>query len=445
MSAQGTLRRILANASWLVSEKILTMGANLLVSIALARGLGPEQFGSLNYALAITTLISPLAALGLNAIVTRELVNHPESEERVMATSLVLRLLGALLGTVICLWMLANHWLGNSAADSIAITALALGSVFSAFQGIDFWFQARTASPPVARMRLSVVLLSASAKVAAVLLKADFTVVAGIFAAELVAQGVGFIGLYIRHGGRIRWQAFDWSTGKAMLQQSFWLILSGLASVIYLKIDQVMLAQMISRESVGTYAVASRLSEVWYFFPNALMISFFPKLLAMKKENTAAYAIHLQKLCDVLLLGALCLAIVVMLVAKPMVLILFGEKYSASAAVLTIHIWASIFVFMRALASKWLLAENLLAYSLVTHGLGALVNVFFNWLFIPHWHEIGAAWATLISYAVASYAAMLVSAKTRVIGKVMTYSLLLPLTGGARYWPVFRSGKKEQV
>jgi Na+-driven multidrug efflux pump len=64
---------------------------------------------------------------------------------------------------------------------------------------------------------------------------------------------------------------------------------------------------------------------------------------------------------------------------------------------------------MRALLSKWLIIEHLLKYSLVTQASGAILNVLLNFLLIPAYHGVGAAFATLISYAAASYFALFLS------------------------------------
>src|SRR3546814_10463593 len=80
---------------------------------------------------------------------------------------------------------------------------------------------------------------------------------------------------------------------------------------------------------------------------------------------------------------------------------------------LMIHIWASIFVFMRAVLSKWLIAEELYIFSLVTHGSAAIVNVAINIALIPKFGGVGAAVATLVSYATAGFLSLLLHHRTR--------------------------------
>jgi PST family polysaccharide transporter len=89
---------------------------------------------------------------------------------------------------------------------------------------------------------------------------------------------------------------------------------------------------------------------------------------------------------------------------------------------------------MRALVSKWLIAEHLLKFSLISHGLGAVINITANYLLIPSFGGVGAAYATVLSYAVASYLTFWLHPSTIPIAKIMSRSLILPLTLGKRYW-----------
>ena len=224
----------------------------------------------------------------------------------------------------------------------------------------------------------------------------------------------------------LNWK-FSFVLAKTLLSQSWPLIISSFGSVIYLKIDQLMLAQMTTDASVGIYSVAVRLSEVWYFIPMAIATSFFPSLLKTREQGIEIYHSKLQKVYDLLVYAALILAIPITFLATPVIKILYGNAYEESGLILSIHIWASVFIFMRALLSKWLIAENMFIFSLVTHASGAIINILFNLLLIPKFGGVGAAIATLISYATASYFALFLHSQTWVMGLMMTKAMLAPI------------------
>jgi O-antigen/teichoic acid export membrane protein len=414
----------LLSTLWLASEKLCAMALVLLTTLILARHMGPDVFGQLNYLIAIVTLISPFAAMGLNAIVTRELVLKPEDNDKILASALGLRLAGAALASLLV--FIATPWF-VSAELRLAFSLLLVANICSAFLLFDYWLQAHVANSYAVKARLSVLLLLTVSRLLAVYFDAPLSFFILLAALEIALTGLAFLLVYILKGGGLTKLRFCAATAKSLLAQSWWLMLSGLAAIVYLKIDQVMLGQLSSHQQVGIYAVASRLSEVWYFFPVALVSSFFPKLLNSKKASPEQYQQQLQQLNDGLFAIAVTIAIVVMLIGEPVVVLLFGESYQASALVLSIHIWAGVFIFMRALLSKWLLAENLLRFSFVTQVAGALLNIVANYLLIPEYGAVGAAIATVLSYAVASYIALFLHPKTWPMAKMMSYSFLLPL------------------
>lgn len=430
------IRAALKNSSWLMSEKVVTMAVNLLVALLLARQLGPELFGELNYVLALVALVTPLSALGLNALIMRELVEHPARESQIMTTAAAVRLVGAAVGLLgLLLWA----WLSPlSVAERVSLTVIGIAATLQAFQVVEYYFQANVTARYVVKMRATVISVAGVGKIAFALFYPSVIAVASVYALEFLAWGAGYVLLYKNKSQGFIWRQTDWRYGMQLLKQSSWLILSGIAAVLYLKIDQVMLGHLAGRTEVGVYAVAVKLSEVWYFFATAIATSFFAGLLALKKTAREQYQQRLQQLCDALFVVALVLAITVSLLADPVVPWLFGEEYAGAAAVLVIHIWASVFVFMRALASKWLIAERLLHFSLISHGIGAVLNIIANFILIPQWQGEGAAIATILSYACASYVAFWLSASTRPLALTMTRAMLLPFTLGYRYWYLLR-------
>jgi O-antigen/teichoic acid export membrane protein len=175
------------------------------------------------------------------------------------------------------------------------------------------------------------------------------------------------------------------------------------------------------------YAAAARVSEVWYFIPAAIVTSFFPKLVRNKQVAAATYQVDIQKLNDILLIFAVSIAVLMTIIGDDLVAWLFGPSYSESSPIVLVHIWGAVFVFMRELFSKWLLAESLLTFSLLSQGLGALANVALNYFLIPTYGALGAAYATVISYSIAGYLVLFIHPKLWPMARVITRSFLLPL------------------
>jgi Membrane protein involved in the export of O-antigen and teichoic acid len=425
MSSELTsTKKALGNVIWLFGEKIITTGLAILVSIVLARYLGASDFGTMNYLISFIAILMPFSALGLNAIIVRELVNGKVESGTILGTSLTLRALGGvsvLLATVIgCLTfdnklLISSNWLILGA----------LGSSFSSLLVFDFYFQSLVQSHYVVKTRMIVLVLSSSLKFIAVYYQISLNTFLGLVVLEPIL--IGFI-LYLffrSENTKLISFRFDFKYAKELISQSKWLILSGFMAVVYLKIDQLMIGEMLGSKDLGVYSVAVRMSEVWYFFPTAIVASFFPKLLKSRLEPRL-YEYNLQRLCDVLCWFGISVAIIVSLISSSLINILYGDEYRFASSVLNVHIWAGVFMFMRALLSKWLIAEGLLKFSLLTHGVAAIVNVVLNYLWIPQYGIIGAAWATLISYALSSYFVLWFNRETFSMAKIMSKTITFP-------------------
>ena len=171
-----------------------------------------------------------------------------------------------------------------------------------------------------------------------------------------------------------------------------------------------------------------KVSEVWYFVPTAVAVSVFPGIVRMRLYETArVYQRGLQSLYDWMALYSYAVILVMLVTAPLVVAALFGPAFHGSVAVLRVHIISLIFVSLGMISTRWLVAEGLMAFSMITTLLGAVVNVALNLVLIPAFGAVGAAWATLISYAVAGYAALLVFQPLRLGFAQQSKALMAPL------------------
>ena len=200
-------------------------------------------------------------------------------------------------------------------------------------------------------------------------------------------------------------------------------MLSGMVISIYMKIDQVMIKEMLGAEQVGQYAAAVRLSEAWYFVPMAITSSVFPAIINAKKQSEELYYQRLQKLYDLMVWLAVAIALPTTFLAPWVIRVLYGEAFLPAAGVLSIHIWAGVFVFLGVASGKWLLTENLQIFSTINTSIGAIVNIILNYILIKSMGINGAAISTLISYFIAAYLCLSFFDKTRINFVNLTKSL----------------------
>lgn len=414
----------LQSTAWLLVEKVVYLLISLAVTVALARYLQPSQFGNLNYLLALIALFTPLMTVGLNSIVSREVLLRPDDVDQILGSSLCLRFCAAVL-VIATVVTASSYYL--TGANKIFFAVLMMASIASSAQVVDFWLQAKLANRYSVILRLTMLVCFSLLRLFAIYYSADFATFVYLIAIELVITGLLYLVIYQRLSGGLLALRANRSEIKRLWKDSRWLLMSGIAAIVYLKVDQVMLGLMLDKYAVGVYAAAARVSEVWYFIPAAIVTSFFPKLVTVKQTDTKLYRMEIQRLNDILFTLAVAIAIVVSIIGDELVVWLFGSAYSDSAEIVLVHIWGAVFVFMRELFSKWLLAESFFTLSLLTQGLGAIANVGLNYFLIPIYGPLGAAYATVISYSVAGYLVLLIHPKLWSMARITSMSFLLPL------------------
>ena len=414
----------LYSTSWLIFEKLIFIALSFVVTLALARHLMPALFGELNYLMALVALVSPLMAVGLNSIITREVLQRPSDNDVIMGSGLALRFFAGLLVLPIAI-ALGYVYLESDQRHFFAF--LIVCSLSNTALLIDFWLQAHLANRYAAIVRLITLIVFSVARLSAVWVDSGLSVFVYLVGLEFVFVALLYLLVYHRFGAGLGKLRVSVPECNRLWSDSRWLFVSSIAAVIYLKMDQIMLGILVDDRAVGIYAAAARISEVWYFIPVAIVTSFFPPLINAKSSDTSLYQNDLQRLNDLLFVSALVIAFGVSLTAGWGIEKLFGITYAEAASVLIVHTWVGIFVFMRVLLSKWFITENLLKLSMFSQVLGAFANMFLNAQLIPLYGPIGAAYATVISFSVAGYLVLFLHRDLWPMALVVTRSLLLPL------------------
>lgn len=415
-----------ARASAMLGDKLVKLASGAILTVFVARMLGASELGIYSIVMAWSAFLVPITSLGLNNIVVRQMVKQDNGHAAMtmLYSAVTLRLLLGIVGggvMLLAFYLLYPDMLAGNTA--IAIPALFLLQAFFGFLLFEFYlnYQGTFRSPAYAKSVISLV----SFAVKLTLLYRGFGIASLLLLTgiEFLVVGLAQYFLY-RHKhqpykeGESRWPGyhpghFSWVHAKILLKRSSWLWLSGIVSVIYLKIDIVMLGAMAGTEQAGIYAAASRLSELWYVFPATLAARYYPDMIKAHQQGWKPYYLKLRRYALMFFSAAVAIAVVMSLTSPWIISLLFGQDFAAAVDVLRIHIWAGCFVFVRYLISQHLLITEQEPLSLLSHSVGAVLNVGLNFWLIPKMGIVGAAWATLISYAYASFFFLLFAQNTR--------------------------------
>jgi len=432
LRSQPQWQAVFANLSWLGLDKVARMGISVVVGGWVARHLGAADYGLMNYSVAMIALVAVVPGLGLDTLLRRELVRHPEERDRLLGTAFWLRLgTGALAYGALMAGVLAGED-DSRARLIIAINGLSLLQCSTLV--FDFWFQVQLRSKYTVLAQNIAFAISSLGRVILILQDADVVAFGLMLALDLpLIAGLNWF-FYHRLSGPIRAWRWDGGYARRLLAESWPLALSGVAVLIYLRIDQVMLRQMSGDAETGHYAAAVRLAEVWNFVPPAFAISLSPLLGRARQGLVADYERMVRRSFALATLACWAVALPTMAAAPWIVRLLFGPEFAATTPMLVLLAACLPFIALGVMRQEYLVYEGAARFQLFTTTLGALVNVVLNLWLIPRWGGVGAAAATLAAQLVAGMLTSFASSRFRRVGFWQLEALFTP-------WRLLRSEK----
>lgn len=404
--------RYFANSSWMLAEQVVRLIAGVFVGIWVARHLGPGPFGILNYAVAFVAIFGSIAKLGLDEIVVRELVQQPDKADLYLGTAFWLKVAGGVIAMFAV--TVATLLTTNDSITNLFIFIIASGLVLQSFDVIDFYFQSRVLSKFVSICKFVQLFFSSLLKIYLILSEAELVWFVLVALIDQLTLAIALNIAYKSQRHTTFYRKFDLAVAKFYLVNNWPLIFSGLVIMIYMRIDQIMIKEMLGVREVGIYAAATRLSEVWYFIPMAITSSLFPAIVNAKKISKELYQLRLQSLYSFMIWLAIAIAIPTTFLNDWLVTTLYGEMYKDAGQVVMVQIWAGIFVFLGVASNSWLINENLQKYAFYRILAGAIINIALNLVLIPEYGVVGAAVATVITQATVAFISDIFFEKTRV-------------------------------
>jgi PST family polysaccharide transporter len=420
-----SLRQIIGNTSWLLADRIFQMGLALVVGIWVARYLQPKDYGLLTYAMTFVSLFGAIAELGLGTIVIRDIARDPSCKDETLGSAFVLQLIGGIVTLVLTVGTI-SLLKPNEILIRWLVGIVAAGTIFQAFRTTDYWFQSQLQAKYIVVANNLVSVVYGVLRIGLIRLQATVIAFAWASLAEAALRGLAMVVAYRINGNHLRTWRCSLLRAKQLVQESWPLVLSGLAVYVYSKIDQVMLGSLLSDTTqLGYYSVAVKLSELFDFIPIIIYQSVFPKLSSLKEKNQEDYINKFQIYFDIMAFLWLLVAVPVSILSPYLVSILYGKSYAASAPILSIYVWAQFGSNFGMARSAYLAVEGKLHYSLYLSVIGALMNIGINSILIPRFGAIGATTATLITYFFVIVLVNFYFRELRLIGNMISRSLNL--------------------
>jgi O-antigen/teichoic acid export membrane protein len=393
------LNKVILNIVWLFLDKIVRLLISLLIFGKLATHVGADNFGILNYSLALTALFLPFISLGLDNIVIQHLAKPDESQSKILASTFYTKLILSVLAFLVCI-IFGSISYDIHSINFASICIISLSLLFSPFDVVEIYYQSKIQSRIPALGRLVVFILATTIKIYFISKDKPLIWFIWITSAELIFNFLVLGGIFLKSKGVdfLLISNFSLSKVKEMVAKSWPLLISAISVSIYMKIDQLMLGN-VSIKELGYYSAAIKLSEIWNVIPMILAPSLYPLMIeAHQTGNFKNFDFKTQTLFDLLIIISLLIMVFVTIFAPYIIHFLYDSSYNTSILTLQIHIWSTIFVFIGTAYSYVLLIKDKMIITLQSTVLGSVLNILLNFILLPKYGAIGAAIATLVSY-----------------------------------------------
>ena len=384
----------LANASWIIGGKIVQSLLGVVISMMTARYLGPSDFGVINYAAAIVSFVTPITRLGLSNVIVQEIVYFPDSEGKILGSSLTM----SFISSVLCIiGVISFSWITSYDEPEIIIVC-ALYSILliaNALELVQHWFQAKLISKYTSVVSVIGYVVISIYKIILLVTKQNVYWFAVSNAIDHLIVGIVLVVIYSRKSKNKLSFSLDWC--KRLFGKSRFFVVSSMMVTIFAQTDKIMLKFMLGDAATGIYSAASTCACITSFVFGAIIESMRPTILVHKKDAPALYETNMCRLYSIVIYMALAQSLAMTLFAKPIIGILYGSEYYDAVSILSIIVWQSTFSYVGSVRNVWILAEEKQRYLWIINLSGALTNVILNFFLIPNVGIAGAALASVIT------------------------------------------------
>lgn len=412
------------NSAWLMADKVLRLIGGLVVGALIARHLGPDAYGLLSATLATVGLLQALAGLGLDIVTVRALTAQEHAPGTVLGTVLAFKLAAG--GLTAALWVALGARLALWSGVPTALVAVSAPTLlWTALDVFDYWSQAQGRFGLLAVCRAVTYASLLVVRIGLLIAGAPVTAFAAAAMLEVLIGGLILTVMVNRRGDR----PSDWRVDRVvaawLLRQSAPMWLSTIAVWTYLRVDQLLIANLLTSADLGRYAAAVRLAESWYFVPTSIVTASFPALVQLRARSFAEYVAGTERLFRLLAGIGIGAGLAATVFAPWIVGVLFGPAYVEATTAFQILAWSGLFAAWGVARENWLVAEGLTRYSPITTALGAVVNIGLNVVLLPRFGIVAAAWTTIVAQLLVVSLAMGLWPETRPVLRMQLAALAI--------------------
>ena len=416
-------KEIVRGTSWSFLAQVISFGFGFVVSVLLARWLGPESYGLIPLTTTIIAVFSIFADFGIGDSSSKYISEYRARDIRVIKSivkdGFILKLIFGSVVSVICFFsagLIAEFMNIPRLQPLLQVSSIMLffmsflgffNAVFQAFQKLEF--------TTLTSFFQNIIKLVASLG----LVYLGYGVIGAIVGytiASIITALLALIIVFFKFYNRLPVSSSNKSMRKDVLKYSMPLAITSISYFIYIQSDILMLGYFTTSSEVGFYSIARQILYVVMLPMSSLRISIQPMVTYLYGENKNTNHARLEEIFNYTIKYGLLLMVPsvfgLIALSKPVISIIFGEEYSRTALLLS---FLSIYLIPRTIGvvgSSYLIGAGKAGIVAKLTIITAVLNFGLNLFFIPLYGALGAVITTLVTHSAYIFVAVYLAKKT---------------------------------
>lgn len=409
-------KSVLVNTGNLFLENILRLVVGAFLSFWMARSLGPEGYGYFSFLISFTSIFATIVVFGNEDLLIKDLnQDAAESHLEIMSAAFLMRFFGAIISFLMSL-MFFYYFYEDKAYLLGLVVVLSLANALKLFQAADYYFMGMQNITKVVKLRNITFIFLSIVKFYFLVSGFEFQFFVYISAIEVSLFSLISFYLYSRNGAGFQFTENVFLLLKKMSLASFPLMLVSFSVVASSKIDQLMILNFYNADVLGQYSVSVKLIELLGFVPAVLASTYLPLIMSGNAEQRDY---RFSYLFGALFTISCTVFIVFSLSSKYVIPYVFGAQYEYASQILPFYTLLLILNFFLFAQQRYILATSRTVFILIVVLLSLLLNVLFNWIFIPLHGVYGAIGANVLAVVVSQIIAGIFMTEVRTSLKML--------------------------
>ncbi len=401
LAERATFKKSAIHLLWLSLEQFAKLLSVFIMSVFLARLLGPTQYGYYTYIFAFVSIFIPLASAGLPTLAIREFSQSTTGKGKIFGTMLFLQIVVGVVTFLLAVSTMVFIRTQDSTSQ-LLVGVLMFALALQSGELVESWFQSKLELHKLIPLKTTFLMFFLVCKIVVLYLNRSVEAIITLTAIEIILTTILMYG-YFFFSKQITSIHIDFEYLKKVIKMSFPIVISGFAVMVYAKADFLFLQYYLGSNVVAQYAVALGITEVLALFPSLLLKAATPALLHAGRFEKELFSHHITNIYRLMFLGFIIMVLVSFFISIPLIPLIYGSQYNVAMGMILLLSLRLFFTNFGIARSLVVTNGSIFYFDLFTNVIGAILNVAGNILLIPIWGWQGAVISSLFALFISTF------------------------------------------